>query len=276
MSLLSVGAPCVVESGKAVCRYGTMAARSEVGVDLSLRALRPGTGQTFPNQLPVVSIQADVTGGLPGPGGRSGLFGVRILGPGPCSNRLIGHPVIGQTVLGTFAGDHMFGGPKRDTFLAGAGDDCLFGNEGNDVLRAGDGNDRLDGGTGEDVLSGEAGDDRLAGAAGEDGLAGGTGDDRLAGDVGRDVLRGEAGSDRLAGGLGRDVLRGEAGADRLAGGPRRDRLEGGAGADLLNAIDGERDLVRCGPGRDRARVDAVDSVTRCERVRRVPKPKRRR
>jgi Ca2+-binding RTX toxin-like protein len=83
----------------------------------------------------------------------------------------------------------------------------------------------------------------------------------------------------LAGDYGNDLLRGEIGSDRLNGGPGLDRLEGGSGADVVDSFDRKRDVVRCGPGRDRARVDRIDSVVGCETVTRVPavkkKPRRR-
>ena len=82
--------------------------------------------------------------------------------------------------------------------------------------------------------------------------------DSLRGRGGRDVLRGRAGRDCLAGGKG---------ADRLNGGPDADDLSGGPGGDRLNARDRVADSVRCGPGTDRATVDARDRVRGCERVR---------
>jgi RTX calcium-binding nonapeptide repeat (4 copies) len=116
--------------------------------------------------------------------------------------------------------------------------------------------------------------DRLNGGRAANTLMGLAGDDCLFGLSGDDVLSGGDGSDQLDGGSGRDVLRGDAGNDQLTGGPWSDRLEGGSGNDVIDAIDRKRDLVRCGSGRDRARVDASDSVAGCERVTRV-RPKRR-
>lgn len=81
----------------------------------------------------------------------------------------------------------------------------------------------------------------------------------LEGAGGREVLDGARGDDRLSGGVGNDSLEGAKGKDKLAG---------GAGNDAVNARDGKRDRVDCGKGRDRARVDRVDNVRQCERVRR--------
>jgi RTX calcium-binding nonapeptide repeat (4 copies) len=118
--------------------------------------------------------------------------------------------------------------------------------------------------------------DRISGRAVADRLSGLAGDDCLLGLLGDDVLNGGAGNDSLEGGRGRDLLRGDGGADQLTGGPGNDRLEAGPGADVVAAVDKQRDVVRCGDGRDRARVDRIDSVAGCEKVTRVPPVKKKR
>jgi len=92
-------------------------------------------------------------------------------------------------------------------------------------------------------------------------LAGGGFDDVILGMDGNDTLLGGAGDDRLDGGLGNDVLVGGSGADRLFGGP---------GSDTIYAADGERDVIDCGAGRDRAIVDSFDIVKSCEVVQAAP------
>ena len=71
------------------------------------------------------------------------------------------------------------------------------------------------------------------------------------------------------------VAFGERGDDLLSGGPKRDYLRGGGGhdtikghggRDFLVARDHRRDVVRCGRGRDLAKVDRIDQVRRCEDV----------
>ncbi|MGD9572780.1 MAG: beta-propeller fold lactonase family protein [Thermoleophilia bacterium] len=84
--------------------------------------------------------------------------------------------------------------------------------------------------------------------------------------AGDDVLYGTAGDDVIRGKGGDDVIRGHRGDDVLIGGRGRDRLIGGPGDDRIHARDGARDVVRCGPGRDLALVDAGDRVRGCERV----------
>jgi Ca2+-binding RTX toxin-like protein len=103
---------------------------------------------------------------------------------------------------------------------------------------------------------------RLIGAAGRDRLtAGDTG--RLEGSGGDDVLRG-----------GRTLL-GGAGGDKLSGLAGRDAFRGGSGGDLIRADDGTRDVVRCGPGEDTARIDRADRPARgCEVVRLAPASRR--
>ena len=55
------------------------------------------------------------------------------------------------------------------------------------------------------------------------------------------------------------------GDDELYGGPGRDALLGGAGDDFIEAKDGHRDYVWCGPGDDVVSVDLGDRVARnCE------------
>jgi hypothetical protein len=54
-------------------------------------------------------------------------------------------------------------------------------------------------------------------------------------------------------------------------GKGRDVFAGGAGRDRLRADGGNRDLVRCGKGRDRAVVDRRDVTRGCERVGIVPR-----
>jgi hypothetical protein len=98
---------------------------------------------------------------------------------------------------------------------------------------------------------------RIVGTAKPNYLAGSGFDDTIFGGGGNDTLLAGAGADRLFGGAGGDVLVGGSGSDRIFGGP---------GSDTVMAADGERDTVDCGPGSDRAVVDAIDVVANCESV----------
>ncbi len=98
---------------------------------------------------------------------------------------------------------------------------------------------------------------RIVGTAKGEYLAGGGHDDVILGNGGNDTLLGGAGDDRIEGGAGNDIITGGSGADRLFG---------DAGSDTIKAADGERDVVDCGGGRDRAVVDSFDKTTGCEVV----------
>jgi Ca2+-binding RTX toxin-like protein len=99
-----------------------------------------------------------------------------------------------------------------------------------------------------------------------DALMGGPGADTIFGLAGADILRGGAGNDVLRGGQGDDEIRGELGNDLVVGSVGHDVLHGGAGDDVVEARDGRRDRIRCGPGRDRVKADRIDAVTGCETV----------
>jgi Ca2+-binding RTX toxin-like protein len=98
---------------------------------------------------------------------------------------------------------------------------------------------------------------RIVGTSKTEYLAGGGHDDTIFGLGGNDTLLGGAGDDVIYGGAGNDIITGGAGADRLYGGP---------GSDTIYAVDDERDIIDCGPGNDRAVVDAVDKAVNCEVV----------
>lgn len=150
--------------------------------------------------------------------------------------------------------------PPLDGDRGGSGSGNGGGSDPTQPLRAGgcrrplvgtDGPDALTGGGEGDVIFGRGGSDRIRGRAGHDCLIGG---------VGNDTLRGEGGNDRLSGGRGADTLLGGAGVNAYDAGP---------GSDFVNSVNGRVELVRCGPGRDRASVDRRDRVSGCEHVTRA-------
>jgi len=170
---------------------------------------------------------------------------------------------------GTARNDRLRGTSFGDVLIGLAGNDTLSGLGGADCLYGVDGNDRLVGGAANDFLKGDVGDDRLQGGAGDDRLAGDAGRDVIQGGGGADTAAAGAGNDTVAGGPGNDTLGGGAGADTLRGGAGADRIFGAAGRDTIDAVDGSRDAVNCGAGRDVARVDRFDRLIGCERVTRV-------
>ena len=109
-----------------------------------------------------------------------------------------------------------------------------------------------------DVLTGGGAGEVVFGRGGNDTIRAGGGHDCLSGGAGNDVLRGEAGDDRLTGGRG---------ADTLVGGPGVNVYDAGSGNDVVDAKNGRAELVRCGPGRDTARLDRTDRSSGCERKR---------
>ena len=115
----------------------------------------------------------------------------------------------------------------------------------------------VDGSAGNDVISPQSGYTRVARRR------------VLLGGSGNDMLIATPDGSFIHGGNGRDRLIGSPRKDNLTGGRGRDVIRGGKGRDLLRAIDGTKDLVRCGGGRDRAKVDGIDKVRRCERLIRV-------
>lgn len=180
--------------------------------------------------------------------------------------------------------------PERDTVTCGDGFDTVDADTTDEVaadcelvarngtIRLTESNDDLTGFRGNLRILGFGGQDRLVGL-GNDTLNGGPGQDTLiagkhgrsvlAGGTGRDLLFSRGGSDRLEGGSAADSLVGRAGKDTLIGGSGRDHMAGDAGNDRIVSRDRrrERDVVRCGRGRDVVVADRRDRVFGdCERV----------
>ncbi len=159
--------------------------------------------------------------------------------------------------------DQLCGAANDDLFLGASGNDSLSGATGRDTLEGGAGNDTMNGGSGNDTLEGGAGNDTTGSVKGSI-----CSNNSLAGN---DRVDGGAGSDKLDGGPGADVVIGGTGNDNLVGGPGKDTVSGGVGSDTVAAVDGARDVIDCGAGKDTAIVDAVDVVKGCEKVKRRSK-----
>jgi hypothetical protein len=119
---------------------------------------------------------------------------------------------------------------------------------------------------------GMGGDDQITGGAGRDCLDGGPGKDLLSGRSGSDVMIGGPGSDRLAGGSGADRLTDAPSSYAFGLGSGRNRVAGGPGRDVVEVANARRDIVRCGPGRDRVSADRADRLVGCERRTYLPSP----
>ena len=154
----------------------------------------------------------------------------------------------------------------QQPFVAVACANVIKGTRDDDVLRGTVFGDRLVGGDGADLLKGGGGDDCLEGGSGADVLDGGDGNDRLAGDSGNDRMTGGNGNDRLTGGRGNDRLSGGNGNDIITPGAGKDTISGGPGNDTINSVDGVRETVDCGSGRDTVRADRRDHLVHCERI----------
>jgi WD40 repeat protein len=200
--------------------------------------------------------------------------------------------------------DVVEGGEGNDRIDGGRYPDKVDGGPGEDVVRGGGGLDVLTGGPGRDVLIGDWAKDLVYGRDGErdtircgdqidmvyadvmdqvardcevvlrttddDYIRGTYGADTIDAGPGNDYVLAGSGNDRVDGGTGNDRLEGEWGDDRVIGGLGRDHLFGGPGADVIDARDGQRDLVDCGGREDTAFIDRYDVVaSNCERVRRT-------
>jgi Ca2+-binding RTX toxin-like protein len=127
------------------------------------------------------------------------------------------------------------------------------------------GADALQGDNDVDLMRGLGGDDQVFGESSGDCLYGGGGDDCMLNRSGGDLIDGGPGKDRIYGGL--PEFRRRRGRDTIIGGPGRDSIHAGDANDLVRAVDGERDNVDCGGGKeDVAYVDRRDRVVGCERV----------
>lgn len=88
------------------------------------------------------------------------------------------------------------------------------------------------------------------------------------GEGGSDELIGGRYMDYLDGGPGADFLSGSAGRDQLFGGAGVDTFSGGPGRDEIDAIDrNPSEEIRCGRGKDLARMDLKDRDRDCEAFR---------
>ncbi|MBX5443331.1 MAG: hypothetical protein IRZ32_17620 [Solirubrobacteraceae bacterium] len=201
-------------------------------------------------------------------------------------------PADAARVEGGHGNDLIDGGPGDDVLDGGDGDDWVLGGPGDDTLAGGRrlSSDVIDGGPGRDAILDDWHDGtedlppvvvRLDGRPND-----GRPDERdnvigverirtalvstlVAGraPVHFEVRRSPIGRSRLVGSPGDDRLVGADGDDVIVGGRGTDAILGGGGNDRIEARDGVRDLIDCGPGlRDVAIVDRLDVVDDCERV----------
>jgi Ca2+-binding RTX toxin-like protein len=145
--------------------------------------------------------------------------------------------------------------------------------EGAEVIRALAGNDKVDGFGGRDEVYGGRGNDVVDGWHSSDTIYGGSGDDGSAEGTTfktptKDTTNLEGGedSDKVYGGEGDDWIDAAA-HDLSTDNPGSvDRSYGEEGNDRIYAIDGNEDIIDCGPGtNDLVRRDVgIDTTTGCE------------
>ena len=169
-----------------------------------------------------------------------------------------------DTIEGSRFGEHLSGGPGKDTILSGgaawhtgnsilyfdydqiyggSGDDALTGGDGIAIIHGDSGNDTITnngswqnylyGGSGNDIIKGGSGYDQIHGGDGHDKIHGGAGSDTIFGDSGNDKIYGDGGNDVLSGGDGYDWLYGGSGKDRINGQNHNDVIFGGSEKDTI-------------------------------------------
>ncbi len=136
-------------------------------------------------------------------------------------------------IVGTDAGEGLFGTDNNDRINGFGGDDWILGGLGNDSIWGSHGNDWI---RGDDDYSSESGDDILYGGPGHDLIYGHGGSDRLFGGTDNDQLIGGEGDDLLRGSLGYDVLTGDGGSDSFV-------IAVGEGADIITDFEVEFDTL---------------------------------
>ena len=270
--------PCTVADGAVTCELGTLQVGEIVTLDLA----------ALPERLGIVKSQATVSASEPD-GNRSNNIALLSFEVLPCG------------IVGTADRDDLVGTVAVDDICALAGADRIRALGGDDAIDAGGGPDRVYPGPGRDTVELRAGEDLVDSRDGErDTIAcGGESDialvdpkdrtdrncelvvrstlrcsklgtiraDEIVGTDRGDSICSLAGNDTVRADKGPDSVDGGGGNDTIIGGPGRDLLLGGAGYDTIQARDGARDRVRCGPNFDVVLADKGDDVGRdCERV----------
>ena len=231
------------------------------------------TVQTLSSIVVVVVFAAVVSVAAATPGGQSdrvitGTGKADALEGGSASDTIYGHD--GNDRLdGRGGNDTLYGGHGRDSIAGGPGNDTIFARDGErDAIACGGGSDTAT----VDALDQVADCERIVRPAAASSSPSPSASGSGSGDAGRvirgtprnDILIGGPGNDRIYGEGGNDRIVGNGGNDLLVGGPGQDVVEAGAGSDTVSAVDGARDRIDCGAGRDSATSDRIDTLAGCE------------
>ncbi|HJQ30059.1 MAG TPA: hypothetical protein VJ827_12010 [Rubrobacter sp.] len=167
--------------------------------------------------------------------------------------------VLGKICYGTRIDDRLTGTNGDDEILALGGRDFVNARGGGDVVHGGHGADGgwfSRGGLMGDspamsINSNRDGDDTISGGDGSDSIYGFGGDDVLVGGGGTDYIYAEEFRTRF----------GRPGFARSKN-PGKDTVKAGAGGDHIEAVDGHRDVIACGGGKDAVWFDEdLDTVS---------------
>jgi RTX calcium-binding nonapeptide repeat (4 copies) len=108
-------------------------------------------------------------------------------------------------------------------------------------------------------------DDIITGTSESDTIHGRSGSDQLFGELGNDTLFGDGRGDTLSGGGGSNQYHGASGPDTIianesSGLDEVEEIFAGPGNDVINAFDGQPDVIDCGSGADRVSIDSADDL----------------
>jgi Ca2+-binding RTX toxin-like protein len=167
--------------------------------------------------------------------------------------------VPGKICYGTRIDDRLTGTNVDDEILAEGGRDFVNARGGSDLVHGGSGADG-----GEFSHGGLFGDSpAISVNSNRDG------DDKIYGGDGRDTIYGFGGDDLLVGGAASDYIFAEEFRTRFgrpgfarSKNPGKDTVSSGAGGDHIEAVDGYRDVIACGGGKDAVWFDErLDTVS---------------
>jgi len=167
--------------------------------------------------------------------------------------------VMGKICYGTRIDDRLTGTNGDDEILAEGGRDFVNARGGSDVVDGGSGADG-----GEFSYGGLMGDSPAISVNSRR-----DGDDMVYGGDGRDTIYGFGGHDLLVGGAASDYIFAEEFRTRFgrpgfarSRNPGVDTVSSGAGGDHIEAVDGRRDVIACGGGKDAVWFDeGLDTVS---------------